>query len=126
MGGVNIVFLIAAVGVVIAIALLAVGRLGELPAASHDRAPLDLPDGELDAADVDGVKFALGLRGYRMDEVDVVLDRVADDLAERDVRIAQLEATLQTAGVVVPAPRAQLLPAAERPEVFDFEVEDDA
>jgi len=124
-GDVNIVYVVAAVGVVIAIALLAVGRLGELPAASHDRPPLDLPAGELEAADVDGVRFALGLRGYRMDEVDLVLDRVADDLAERDYRIAQLESTMSSAGVQVPEPRMKMLPTPERPAVFDFEAESD-
>lgn len=85
------VFVIVGIAVVIAVALLAVGRLGELPAATRDRAPLEIPDDELTADDVDAVTFAVGLRGYRMDEVDVVLDRVSSDLAERDERIRDLE-----------------------------------
>ncbi len=42
--------------------------------------------------DVDRLRFSLGLRGYRMDQVDEVLDRLRDELAARDARIAELEA----------------------------------
>nr|WP_218063201.1 DivIVA domain-containing protein [Arthrobacter sp. SDTb3-6] len=45
-------------------------------------------------ADVDHVRFGLGLRGYRMDQVDEVLDRLRDELAARDARIAELEAAV--------------------------------
>jgi len=96
------VYALVGIGVVIVIALLAVGRFGELPAPSHDRPPLDLPDGEIEASDIDAVRFAVGVRGYRMDEVDEVLDRVADDLASRDVRIDQLERELALQGLPIP------------------------
>lgn len=43
-------------------------------------------------ADVDRVRFSLGLRGYRMDQVDQVLDRLRDEIAAKDLRIAELEA----------------------------------
>ena len=89
----TIVFLVLGVVVVAAIALLAVGRLGELPPTEPDRAPTLLPDTRLvESEDVANVRFAVGLRGYRMDEVDDVLDRLAADIAERDARIAELEA----------------------------------
>ncbi|MBG0740364.1 DivIVA domain-containing protein [Paeniglutamicibacter antarcticus] len=42
--------------------------------------------------DVDRLRFSLGLRGYRMDQVDDVLDRLRDQLAAKDARIAALEA----------------------------------
>ncbi|WP_427018783.1 DivIVA domain-containing protein [Pseudarthrobacter sp. P1] len=42
--------------------------------------------------DVDRLRFSLGLRGYRMDQVDEVLDRLRDQLAAKDERIAALEA----------------------------------
>ncbi len=97
----TIVFLVLGVVVVAAIALLAVGRLGELPPAEPDRPPTLLPDTRLvESEDVDNVRFAVGLRGYRMDEVDDVLDRLAADIAERDARIAELE------GRGTPAPGA--------------------
>ncbi|MGN5731646.1 DivIVA domain-containing protein [Arthrobacter psychrochitiniphilus] len=43
-------------------------------------------------ADVDKLRFSLGLRGYRMDQVDEVLDRLRDELAAKDLRIAELVA----------------------------------
>jgi len=42
-------------------------------------------------ADVDRLRFSLGLRGYRMDQVDEVLDRLRDELAAKEARIAVLE-----------------------------------
>ncbi|KNC20051.1 hypothetical protein AC792_02605 [Arthrobacter sp. RIT-PI-e] len=42
------------------------------------------------AADVDAVRFGLGLRGYRMDQVDEVLDRLAAALEERDAELRLL------------------------------------
>ncbi|WP_434613913.1 DivIVA domain-containing protein [Arthrobacter sp. A5] len=41
--------------------------------------------------DVDRLRFSLGLRGYRMDQVDEVLDRLRDQLAAKDARITELE-----------------------------------
>ncbi|RAN79159.1 hypothetical protein B5P43_14580 [Bacillus sp. SRB_336] len=51
--------------------------------------PVLLPDAPA-PEDVDRVRFALGLRGYRMDQVDQVLDRLRDELAAKDARIAEL------------------------------------
>jgi len=98
-GGMWVVFVVVAVGVVIAVALLAVGRLGQLPEVVPDRAPLDLPDGEIDAGDIESVRFAVGLRGYRMDQVDEVLDRAAEGIAVRDARIRELEELLDERAV---------------------------
>jgi DivIVA domain-containing protein len=49
-------------------------------------------------SDVDHLRFALGLRGYRMDQVDQVLDELRDQLAEKDAEIARLRAALGSAG----------------------------
>ena len=96
------VFMLAAIAVIAVVALLAVGRLGELPDVEGDRAPLALPDDRpLDGDDVDGVRFAVGLRGYRMDEVDDVLDRLSGDIAARDARIAVLESQLAGGAALV-------------------------
>ena len=59
--------------------------------APPDRADLALPDRAMDADDVATVRFSMALRGYRMDEVDAVLARLAAELAERDRRLAELE-----------------------------------
>ena len=48
-------------------------------------------------SDVDHLRFALGLRGYRMDQVDQVLDELRDELAGKDAEIARLRAALGSA-----------------------------
>ncbi|MGD9956642.1 MAG: DivIVA domain-containing protein [Candidatus Nanopelagicales bacterium] len=104
----TLLFLLVGVGVIVVIALLAVGRLGELPEAEPDRPPTLLPDARLvESDDVDNLRFAVGLRGYRMDEVDDVLDRLAADIAERDARIAQLEAAARPPQATPPAPASE-------------------
>ena len=95
----TLVFVLAGVAVVTVVALLAVGRLGELPDVDPDRPPTAMPeDRPVGPADVDAVRFTVGMRGYRMDEVDEVLDRLASEVAARDERIAELEARVGGAG----------------------------
>jgi DivIVA domain-containing protein len=102
---VTLPFVLAGLVVVTTVALLAVGRLGELPDTEPDRAPVVLPDDRpLHRADVDSVRFAVGVRGYRMDEVDDVLDRLAVEVSERDARIAELEQRLAARGLARPRP----------------------
>lgn len=55
--------------------------------------PVLLPD-DPHAEDLDRIRFSLGLRGYRMDQVDEVLDRLAGSLRERDALIGELQAEL--------------------------------
>ncbi|KOG88486.1 hypothetical protein ADK38_19535 [Streptomyces varsoviensis] len=55
----------------------------------------------------------VGLRGYRMAEVDDALDRLAAELTERDSRIAELEAAL--AGAQAAAVGGPELLKGERP-----------
>ena len=43
---------------------------------------------EAEPSDVDHLRFAVGLRGYRMDQVDQVLDELRDQLAAKDRKIA--------------------------------------
>ncbi|HJV97568.1 MAG TPA: DivIVA domain-containing protein [Arthrobacter sp.] len=45
-------------------------------------------------ADVDRVRFSLGLRGYRMDQVDQVLDDLRDQLAAQRGEVERLKARL--------------------------------
>ena len=63
----------------------------DLLAAPVANLPPVLLPGEPAPADVDKLRFSLGLRGYRMDQVDEVLDRLRDALAAKDLRIAELE-----------------------------------
>ncbi|WP_407638997.1 DivIVA domain-containing protein [Actinacidiphila yeochonensis] len=95
--------LIALVAVVAAVALAVLGDGGALRDADPDRVQDRLPsDRPLARADVETVRLPTGARGYRMAEVDEVLDRLGAELAERDARIAELEASL--AGVRGGAP----------------------
>lgn len=77
-------FLVLGIVVVALVALAAVGRLGELPDAEPDRTTLALANGPLSCDDLPRLRFAVAFRGYRMDEVDAVLDRLAADMADRD------------------------------------------
>jgi DivIVA domain-containing protein len=49
--------------------------------------------------DLAGVRFAVALRGYRMEEVDRVLDDTRAALAVRDSRIADLQRVVTALGV---------------------------
>jgi DivIVA domain-containing protein len=105
LSAVTLVFLLAAIAVIAVGTMLAVGRLGELPDSEPDRAPLALPDDrQMVREDVDGVRFAVSVRGYRMDEVDDVLDRLAAEVSQRDARIHDLEGRLAARGIPRPEP----------------------
>ena len=85
--------------VVFVAALVATRDGGLLVDAPRDRADHDLPLGApVTPDDLAAVRFGMALRGYRMAEVDWVLDRLADELdragVERDgllARLAELE-----------------------------------
>lgn len=90
--------LIALVAVVAAVALAVVGDGGTLPESEPDRLRDPLPaDRPLTPSDLDELRLAVSPRGYRMSDVDDVLDRLGAELAERDARIAQLETALASA-----------------------------
>ncbi|MEV4874399.1 DivIVA domain-containing protein [Streptomyces syringium] len=83
--------------VVVGAVTLAVGggSGGALADAAPDRIGPQLPaERPLGRADVDALRLPVALRGYRMVETDDALDRLAAELAERDARIAELEAAL--------------------------------
>lgn len=96
---------VAAVGAALfGLATLVFGRGEELAPLPPGATPTRLPAGEVDGDDVRGLRFQQALRGYRMDEVDWALDRLADELdragAQRDgllARVAELESALASA-----------------------------
>lgn len=68
------------------VALVAAGRGAPLAEVYDDRPDAEVPaDRPLRAEDLRRVRFSLAFRGYRMSEVDALLDRLAGEL-ERDVR----------------------------------------
>ncbi|MGD7705801.1 DivIVA domain-containing protein [Microlunatus sp. Y2014] len=81
---------VAAIGLA---ALAATGALGELrPEPIRDTYRQPLPHRPLAAQDLDNVRFGVTVRGYAMRQVDDLLDRLANELAQRDQEIAVLRA----------------------------------
>ncbi len=69
------------------IALVAAGRGAPMAPAYDDRPDVTVPrDRELAAEDLRHVRFTLAFRGYRMSEVDALLDRVAREMEDRQRR----------------------------------------
>jgi DivIVA domain-containing protein len=88
---------IAAVAVVGALLFLGgsvlLGRGETRPPAELDRSPVELPDDRpVTADDVRGLQVSVAVRGYRMAEVDWLLEQLAQALEERDELIAALRA----------------------------------
>jgi DivIVA domain-containing protein len=93
--GTVLVYLVVAVvaaAVMFLVASLIFGRGEELAALPPDATPTWLPDGPIMGDDVRAVRFAQVLRGYRMSEVDWVLQRAAAELDALRARVAELEA----------------------------------
>ena len=93
-------------GVVVVAALLflgaslLLGRGETQPPADLDRSPVELPDARpVTGDDVRALRMTVTLRGYRMSEVDWLLDQFARTLDERDAEIAALTARLHPAPV---------------------------
>lgn len=60
------------------VAVVAAGRGGPMAPAWDDRPDATVPaEGPLSADDLRRVRFSLAFRGYRMSEVDALLDRLA-------------------------------------------------
>jgi DivIVA domain-containing protein len=77
-----VVVLVLVVG---AVAVFAAGRDNAMAEAYDDRPDRTIPTGRpLTADDLQTVRFSSALRGYRMDEVDALLDRIAADLMSRE------------------------------------------
>ena len=77
-------FAVVIVAVLGAVAVVANGRGGSLAPVFDDRPDARVQAvGPLAAEDLRGVRFSTALRGYRMSEVDALLDRLAAELDGR-------------------------------------------
>jgi len=86
-----VVEIVLAAVVVCGVAAVAMGYGGSITHFAPDWPGRPLPeDRTLRADDVTGARFSLAFRGYRMSEVDAVLDRLALEIHQRDARIEQL------------------------------------
>ncbi len=87
----TIAFIFIGVAVLALIALVAVGYGEGLPERSDTVAPAVLPPAnQLHATDVDTVAFPVTVRGYRMADVDAVLDHLTQALRHKEQQLAVL------------------------------------
>jgi hypothetical protein len=86
---VPVVLLITVVVILVAVVLVAAGRGGQLSAERTDYAPLDL--GPVSATDVALLRPPTALWGYKMQATDEAMERIAEAIRARDVRIVALE-----------------------------------
>lgn len=102
----------------IAVGWIAVGGGGHMSQPTPDRPDPAIPEtGLLGRGHVDKVRFSVGARGYRMDEVDDVLDRLAHEIETREQRIAELEGRelTEAPAEAEPVVQAQSMPQQSSP-----------
>lgn len=73
MAGMTVLFVIVAIAVIAGVGMAAAGRFGGMP---------DAPAAHRPAQGADGPVFDVVLRGYRMDEVDAVIDDLRGQIAD--------------------------------------------
>jgi DivIVA domain-containing protein len=92
-GLVFVVGLLVVGGLLFLGASLLLGRGETQPPAEAERSPVELPDDRpVVGDDVRALRISVAFRGYRMTEVDWLLDQFAQVLDERDAEIATLRA----------------------------------
>ncbi len=100
-------------GLLFLAASFAFGRDEEMAPALPGGTPVELPDDRpATGADLRALRLAVVLRGYRMEEVDWVLDQLAEQVDARDREIARLRSVLH----VEPLPDPGAAPADEDTE----------
>lgn len=96
-------------GVLFLAASFAFGRGEEMSPVLPEGTPLELPEGRLARGDdLRALKLSVALRGYRMDEVDWLLDRLSEQVDSRDREIGRLRSVLHV----------EPLPAEDEPELL--------
>lgn len=113
-------FVAFVVGVLVVAALLflgaslLLGRGEAQPPAELDRSPVALPDDRpVTGDDVRALQLSVAVRGYRMTEVDWLLDQFGLVLDERDAQIARLRQQVPSPGAHPssgPAPKTTAAP----------------
>ncbi len=90
------------------VAVVASGRGGRLAPAYDDRPDSRVAAGRsLSGEDLREVRFSLGVRGYRMAEVDALLDRLAEQLDQVDESEVAAETDVEAQAPAGSEPAAQ-------------------
>ena len=106
-----VVALLLVGGLLFLVASFAFGRGEEMAPALPEGTPVELPDDRpAGGADLQALRLSVVLRGYRMDEVDWVLDRLAEQVDARDREIARLRSALQVEAATAAAGSADAGP----------------
>lgn len=87
-----LVVMVVVAAVVFLLAAVIFGRGEQLAPLPPGSTPTRLPASTITADDVHNVRFQQVFRGYKMSEVDWVLDRLAGELDVLRDRVAELEA----------------------------------
>lgn len=107
-----IVALVVVGGLLFLAASFAFGRGEEMAPVLPEGTPVELPDDRLaDGDDLRGLRLSVAVRGYRMDEVDWLLDRLSEQVDTRDREIARLRSVLHVEPVPVPELLTHPVPA---------------
>jgi DivIVA domain-containing protein len=130
-----VIALLVVGGLLFLAASFAFGRGEEMAPVLPQGTPVELPDDRLaDGDDLRALRLSVAVRGYRMDEVDWLLDRLSQQVDTRDREIARLRSVLHVEPVPLPPGEPELLthpvppvreaPAPEeRDEPFDQEAD---
>ncbi len=86
-----LVVMVLVAAVVFLLASVVFGRGEEMAALPPGASPTRLPESGITGEDLRDVRFQLVVRGYKMSEVDWVLQRVGAELDELRARVAELE-----------------------------------
>ncbi len=120
--GTFLVFFLALIliaGLLFLAASLVFGRGEEMAPAPPDSTPVELPDDRpVSGEDVRGLRLSMVLRGYRMGEVDWVLDQLAQALEQRDEVVADRERQLEELRAAAAGNSAASGEVAEPDEMF--------
>jgi DivIVA domain-containing protein len=88
-----LIVMVAVAAVVFLLAALVFGRGEELAPLPPGASPTRLPSEDITAEDVRELKFQQVFRGYKMSEVDWVLQRLASEVGELRARVEELESS---------------------------------
>ncbi len=95
----TLIHLLIVLAALAGVAAIAAGRVrGGMPEPTSTRPEVELPAEAVGTQDVDALRFSVGFRGYRMDEVDDVLDRLGLELGAREEEIRELREQLYGGG----------------------------